>query len=253
MFKCISSAVPVPNAGTGHFNHKTAPILETMTAKEVVMAVLEKHKLLKGEYRNCPGISFQSDIDGSTCPGMDFETAIEKLGFDKTDLSSLRGKRILDLACGAVGAEKTLPFDKSRDYEPWAARYFHEAGANVVGIDILPQKNESFVAHRLNLLDKGALDFLGAESFDLVICRNLVRFSGDPECDKFGSPALRGMTVASERKKMREELLSQITRVLIPGGKLCATIDQREDGLFVKKNGVLDLESTVKPEPYRWY
>ena len=156
----------------------------------------------------------------------------------------MKGKPVLDVGCGARRKPKFSDYFKEylyRDYEPWIARCFHEAGAYVFGIDMRAQNNELFAALSINLLDnKGALGFLPSESFDLAICHHLVSLSGDI-WSIANAPNLREQAGPSQLLEMRRELLSQLSRILAPGGMLYASADLF-DVLFVKRGGMLEKE-----------
>lgn len=228
--KIIPGTTLISTTNTKKFDPKGLQYPEGKTAFQVVEAVQKKY--------NVP------EHDGLASL-YSFDIIVKSLGFDTSNLSSLKGKYMLDLGCGAVDAEN-LPFlDKTRDFEPWIARCFYEAGAYVVGIDIMAQKNEPFAAQQLNLMTKGALDFISSESFDLVICRHLLTLSGRINSDD-NSPKLSDMAFGISLTYMRNELLSQVRRILVKDGKLYGSIDNASYGLFIKKdNGLFfQLDST---------
>lgn len=129
----------------------------------------------------------------------------------------VRGKRILDVACGSVASEKAhaltleltemkrqgidiehtsqyralqqeitpytdIDFDTGeigRSFEPWLPRILEALGAEAVGIDVGNLDGEPFEHHRLDLRDEHALDVLSDKSFDAVNARLLPDVTSD--------------------------------------------------------------------------
>ena len=89
---------------------------------------------------------------------------------DLHDLSSLNGYRILDLGCGSP---------KHRSFKPWLCRALYETEAVVIGIDGLPNVDEKFEHHQLNMMSKGALANLRFKkrSFDLINMAGLLNLA----------------------------------------------------------------------------
>ena len=162
------------------------------------------------------------------------ETVLNSLGFDLHDLSELKEKRILDLACGSSILR----------WKPWLARFLNEAGARVVGIDQESLRDEKFEKHELDISAKGALDFLERGSFDYAVCRGLMPLNGLGSGDYSSRLILKDGTSMED---MRVELLAQITRVLKEGGRAFVNVSDidRLYGVFIKQEGKLILEKTV--------
>ncbi len=114
-----------------------------------------------------------------------------------SDLSMLKGKRILDLACGSNTSKMpsfvfvNTPLGERRvqipstegytaQFEPWFCRILLELGAEPVGIDIGDLDGEAFEHYRVDLGLEGALDFLPSHSFDAVQDRRLFGSLGHP-------------------------------------------------------------------------
>jgi hypothetical protein len=140
-------------------------------------------------------------------------------GFGK--VTNVKGKRILDIACGSNTSkapsfiyintplgEKRIRISKTEEYtaqfEPWFCRILLELGANPVGIDSGDLENETFEHYRVDLGQRGALDFLPAHSFDAV---QDSRLFGSPEFTaQFPSQADR-LQVAHEIRRQERRLL----------------------------------------------
>ena len=148
-----------------------------------------------------------------------FERAIAAFG----QLSQLRGKRILDIACGSrssrepsrgfrisrpTGQEAALPPHDGYTalFEPWFCRILSTFGAEPVGVDIGDLSEENFEHYRADLGRTGALDFLPAHLFDAV---HDSRLFGSPEFTArfpYWADALR---IAREIVKQEERLLRE--------------------------------------------
>jgi len=135
-------------------------------------------------------------------------------------LSNIRGKTILDIACGSSTSklpaslyidtpfgEMTLGRAKNgytAQFEPWFCRILYELGTNAVGIDFGDNERELFTHFRVDLGQLSALSFLPDHSFDAV---QDSRLFGSPEfTDQFPHPADR-MKVAQEIKQQEQRLL----------------------------------------------
>jgi hypothetical protein len=141
-------------------------------------------------------------------------------------LSDLRGKKILDIACGSNTSKfpsqivVNTPFGAktigrpSKGYtalfEPWFCRILLELGADPVGVDMGDLEAEAFTHHRVDLGRTGALDFLPEHSFDAF---QDSRLFGSPEFTaQFPDPA--------DRLQVAREIRRQETRLLKPGGTI---------------------------------
>lgn len=134
--------------------------------------------------------------------------------------SRVRGKRVLDIACGSntskapASVDVDSPFGKrtirhstegyTAQFEPWFCRVLLELGAAPVGIDVGDLEGEAFEHRAADLGQIGALDFLPARSFDAV---QDSRLFGSPEFTaKFPEQAAR-LRVAREIVRQEERLL----------------------------------------------
>ncbi len=142
-------------------------------------------------------------------------------------ISSVKGKRILDIACGSNTSKAPAsiyidtPFGEKRistadtagytaQFEPWFCRLLLELGAHPVGIDFGNLEGEAFEHHRVDLGQTGALDFLPGHSFDAV---QDSRLFGSPEFTaQFPDPV--------DRLKVAAEIRRQEGRLLKPGGRI---------------------------------
>ncbi len=142
-------------------------------------------------------------------------------------VTTVRGKRILDLACGSNTSKApsfvyiNTPFGESRiriaspenytaQFEPWFCRLLLALGAEPVGVDLGGLEGEAFEHFRVDLGQAGALDFLPGQSFDGV---QDSRLFGSPEFTaQFPNPA--------DRLKVAQEIRRQERRLLKPNGIL---------------------------------
>jgi hypothetical protein len=143
-------------------------------------------------------------------------------------LSNIKGKRILDIACGSKTSKAPssiyidTPFGEKRisnadtegytaQFEPWFCRVLLQLGAHPVGIDFGNLEGEAFEHYRVDLGQKGALDFLPSHSFDAV---QDSRLFGSPEFTaQFPDPADR-LKVAAEIRRQERRLLKAAGRVI---------------------------------------
>ena len=138
-------------------------------------------------------------------------------------LSDLKGKRILDIACGSTTSklpaslhlktpfgEMTIGAAKGYTalFEPWFCRILFELGITPVGVDFGNLEQEAFIHYRVDLGEPGALNFLPGASFDGI---QDSRLFGSPEfTDHFPDQA--------DRLKVAHEINWQEQRLLKPGG-----------------------------------
>jgi hypothetical protein len=134
-------------------------------------------------------------------------------------LSNLRGKMILDIACGSsTSRTPAMPFGAmtighSKDgytamFEPWFCRILCEMEANAVGIDVGDLEHEPFTHYRVDLGQIGALNFLPDRSFDAVQDSRL-----------FGSPEFTTQFPhLSDHLKIAQEIRHQERRLLKTDG-----------------------------------
>ncbi len=164
-------------------------------------------------------------------------------------LSTVKGKRILDIACGSNTSKAPssididTPFGEKRistadtcthshsatlrglacvgavrctegytaQFEPWFCRVLLQLDAHPVGIDFGNLEGEAFEHYRVDLGQKGALDFLPDHSFDAV---QDSRLFGSPEFTaQFPDPADR-LKVAAEIRRQERRLLKAGGRVI---------------------------------------
>lgn len=140
-------------------------------------------------------------------------------------LSQVQGKRILDLACGSNTSkapasiyintpfgEKRIRISKTEKYtaqfEPWFCRILLALGAHPIGIDLGDLESEAFEHYRVDLGQRGALDFLPSHSFDAIQDSRL-----------FGSPEFTSQfPKKADRLRVAREITQQEQRLLKPGG-----------------------------------
>ncbi len=148
---------------------KYYPLLEESNAYECQSSILRHLNLLKSVYPN---------------------------------LTDLRGKLTLDLACGSrVYENKT-----KNAFDPWMPRLLLELGAIPVGVDLAPQIDEQFDAYQADLTILDSLSFLPTGKFDFC------------NIDKF--PTKSAMKVIQERKvdwiELKANIHQQMIRILRP-------------------------------------
>ena len=128
-------------------------------------------------------------------------------------LSSVRGKRILDIASGSNSSRSPTTGKRTALFEPWFARLALELGAEPVALDAGDLDGERFEHHRVDLGRTGALDFLADASFD-----------GVQDSRLFGSPEFRkAYPRQRDHDRVRAEIARQERRVLKPDGVLIHT------------------------------
>ena len=120
---------------------------------------------------------------------------------------NVRGKRILDIACGSLTSQDEFA-DNPRLYEPWLCRALWELEAEPVGVDIGNLDGEEFEHHNIDLSVPGALNFFPEKSFDGIHLSKLRT-----------SPAFEDATTEDERHTIRDEIETQATRLLKDDGK----------------------------------
>ena len=133
--------------------------------------------------------------------------------------SSVRGKRILDIACGCRRGTSEVDSNRSwRIFEPWLCRAIELLGGQAVGVDIGNFGSEKFEVQQINLLDEDPLAEFETGSFDAVNCKGL-----------FSSPHLCQRTTMDERIVLRELLKNELRRVLKSDGRwICFDDDVKE-------------------------
>jgi hypothetical protein len=151
-------------------------------------------------------------------------------------LSALRGRKILDIACGSNTSKfpgsvhVNTPFGAmtlgraSQGYtalfEPWFCRILLELGADPVGVDRGDLQAEAFTHHRVDLGRTGALDFLPDHSFDAI---QDSRLFGSPEFTaQFPDPA--------DHLQVAREIRRQERRLLKSGGTIIHSDAQEISG-----------------------
>jgi len=124
-------------------------------------------------------------------------------------LDDVRGRRILDIACGSSSSRSPVTGRRTAQFEPWMCRLLQELGAQPVGVDIGDLEGETFEHLRLDLGIPGALDGLPEASFDAVHDSRL-----------FGSPEFQAVYGSGNLERVRQEIRRQERRLLRPDGIL---------------------------------
>ena len=138
-------------------------------------------------------------------------------------LAHVKGRRILDIACGSNSSKApgsffiNTPFGErtisiadtsvyTAQFEPWFCRILLELGADPVGVDIGDLEGEAFEHYYVNLGITGALDFFPSHSFDAL---QNSRLFGSPECTTMFPKRSQRLKVAEEMKKQEQRLLKK--------------------------------------------
>jgi hypothetical protein len=138
-------------------------------------------------------------------------------------LAAVRGKRILDIACGSSTRKEpsllnfTIPFSRQKiriskargftaKFEPWCCRILLALDAQPVGVDIGNLEGEAFEHHKVDLGLKGALDILPSHSFDGI---QDSRLFGSPEFTAQFPDRTARLRVAREIREQEQRLLKK--------------------------------------------
>lgn len=133
------------------------------------------------------------------------------------DISMVRGKKILDIACGSRNYED----DTLKRFEPWMCRLLLHLGATPVGVDRVSQRTEEFESHIADLTVPDALSCVKPPLFDGVY------ISGFPTCKAIEHLDSIGLTWPT----MRENILYHARRLLKPGGIIIRQFDAGDEEL----------------------
>ncbi len=165
------------------------------------------------------------------------------------DVRELVNKRIIDLGCGSMRSKDHPPlwmwalsgFRKIDTCLPWYCRIAHLAKAQVLGIDVSPNKKEPFPSLQADLTDDATFRPLPDGSLDIA---NNMRFTARPD-NKYGhhafSPHLK-KTIAEPEDLYRYDayVFAQVERLLREGGRYTLM-----DEVYQKRNGRLQIIGNV--------
>lgn len=144
------------------------------------------------------------------------------------NLDDVRGKRILDVACGS----RVYPDNHLGAHDPWMPRLLLALGAIPVGLDLADQIDERFEFHKVDLLVKDSLAFLPTAAFDSYHVRAF--------------PTKQVAIVITDAglswPSIRANLLEHLQRTLKPGCRPMRSFDQITDR-YVRDNA----HSTTPP------
>lgn len=153
------------------------------------------------------------------------------------DITSVRDKVVLDIACGS----RSYPDNKDKKYDPWMPRLLLHLGAFPVGVDLHPQLEERFVWHQANLLEYGSLRFLKNASFDAYyICA----FPTKKAVEEM-------VTKGPSWEDVRTDILAHVTRALKPDGRVIRTFTD-ESEKYVAETSLLFRPSPPPPSGIDW-
>lgn len=151
------------------------------------------------------------------------------------DFSQVRGKTVLDLACGS----RSYPDNKDKRYDPWMPRLLLHLGAIPFGVDLHPQIDEKFDWRQANLLVRGSLNFLGNQSFDAYyICAFPTKIV-----------VKEMVTNGPSWPDVRTEILSQVTRALKPDGRIIRTFTDESEKFVAEMSELFMPPRPVLPPP----
>lgn len=153
---------------------------------------------------------------------------LDQLRASFPNIHEVRGKRILDIACGS----RNYQDDTLKRYEPWMCRLLHHLGAIPVGVDLAPQRDENFESHVADLTVPNALRFLDPHSFDAAY------ISAFPTRKAIRHLDSKGLKWSD----MREDILSHMRRSLKPGGIIIRQFNAGDEEL---------VRNTLKEPPTR--
>lgn len=173
-------------------------------------------------------------------------------------LRELRGKKILDLGCGARAVPAKLGEEEHRHthYEPWFARFASACGAEVTGIDRRPSPNEIYDHQEADITKPGTLQFLNG-SFDIVNSSGLLigpHRLQDASGLNVTAPELLETMGDSELKKLDDHITQEVTRILREGGYFLynESVFQKQQGkLQPVERLALMLEQGIPMSPKR--
>jgi len=118
---------------------------------------------------------------------------------------NLNGKKILDLGCGTDPPIDTNYF--GLPFKPNLCRLLHELKASPIGIDLGNLDNEEFEHYYVDLMEKDSLRFLPDSSIEVAIA-----------IDLFTSPVFEEQYGIKTGKRLEENLLLQLERIVRPEG-----------------------------------
>lgn len=165
---------------------------------------------------------------------------IDKLRQTFGDLNEVKGKQIIDVACGS----RCYPDNMGGKYDPWMSRLLVSLGATPIGIDIAEQQEEAFTPHPADLTVPNALTSLASNSVDAYyIC-------AFPTRKAIAHIVEKGLTWPA----IRENILSHLNRALKPGGVVIRKFTSADEELVAKtlKNISKPAEppQATMPPPY---
>jgi hypothetical protein len=153
------------------------------------------------------------------------------------EIEGVRGKRILDVACGS----RNYPDNQNHLYEPWMLRLLCHLGAECVGVDISPQTDEPFSSYSVDLLEPNALSILPTKSFDAYyICAFPTR------------RVVTTMATSGPRwEVVRDDILTHLSRCLKSDGRIIRTFTtETEKYVEEKSKAALPPTPALSPDCY---
>ena len=152
-------------------------------------------------------------------------------------IEDVKGKRVLDVACGSRAYEDN-PYHK---YDPWMSRLLLSLGAYPLGIDLQPQVDERFPSYTVDLFQRDSLGFVESSSFDaFYICafptRRAVQRMDEQGIEWFG---------------IRAHILWHLQRVLKEDGRSIRTFTDQTELHIAKYRQPKSPERLTLPP--RWF
>lgn len=128
------------------------------------------------------------------------------------DLENIKGKRVLDIACGS------LQPTEGPTYLPWFPRVVHELGAHAVGVDIGDLEGEPYEHYRVDLTKEDSLSFIPDHSCDII---NMNSFVGIvPSRTLTNALQNNNLHVQDEIERIRAYIPKEMHRILKEGGTI---------------------------------
>jgi hypothetical protein len=137
------------------------------------------------------------------------------------DFNQLKGKEILDVACGC----RSVPDNTDHRWDPWMSRLLVLLGAVPYGIDLFEQENERFDACVLNLVEADSLARFDDDSFDAYY------LSGFP--NRISLQRIHNGPLGWDA--LRENISEHLQRILKPDGVIIRSFCERTEK-FVHEN-----------------
>ena len=129
-------------------------------------------------------------------------------------MGDVKGKTILDLGCGSKRSAESSSFFGS-GWEPWGCRALQLLGADVIGVDIASNKDETFRWIEADLTQPTSLQEIADQSVDLAYESMLF---DSPIFEDVCYKHARQTNTPGFRELVEKRIVSQLERILKPEG-----------------------------------